>query len=171
MDTSMLLVLLAGFAQGAPKFMFVGGNNGIDTFLVDGKNYTRASSLSQTGGTSWIALHPAQRYLYAASTENIDYNGRKSGQVVAYSIHEETGVLTQLNKKPSGDIRGPTSFVFNQLGFLVLANYVGRAVGTAYGVSVLRVNRDGRQSGGSDGCDSINRQQYCCQSTEGSPCT
>ena len=139
----VLLVLLERFAQGAPEFLFVGGNNGIDTFLVDGKKYTKASSLSQTGGTSWIALHPTHRYLYAASKENVDYNGRKSGQVVAYSIHEETGVLTQLNKKPSGDIKGPASFLFNKLGFLVVANYVGSAVDTAYGVSVLRVNQDG----------------------------
>jgi 6-phosphogluconolactonase len=92
---------------------------------------------AETASPSFLAIHPNQRFLYAAN-EVSDFAGRKSGAVGAFSLDPQTGKLTLLNQQSSvGD--GPCHLVVDKTGKNVLvANYGGGSV------AVLPVGADGK---------------------------
>ena len=49
----------------------------------------------------WLTWHPSRRYLYAVN-EVRSTDGHAGGSVTAYSIHPETGSLSELNRRPTG---------------------------------------------------------------------
>lgn len=85
---------------------------------------------------SFLAVDRNRKFLYAVN-ETVEYKGKKSGAVSAFSIDQKTGSLTFLNKQSS---RGgaPCHISVSRDGkFVLVANYVG---GNA---AVLPVKADG----------------------------
>lgn len=92
---------------------------------------------AKTKNPSFLAIHPAGKYLYSVS-EIADFEGKKTGAVSAFAIDARSGKLAFLNKKPSGG-GGPCHLVVDQAGRNVLvANYGGGSV------NVLPVSADGK---------------------------
>src|SRR5437667_7969752 len=56
---------------------------------------------AETVSPSFLAIHPNQRFLYAAN-ETGDFAGKKSGAVSAFVLDSHSGKLTPLNQQPSG---------------------------------------------------------------------
>jgi 6-phosphogluconolactonase len=86
---------------------------------------------------SFLALHPSGRFLYAVS-EVEDFQGAKTGAVMAFAIDPKTGDLTLLNQQPS-EGGAPCHLVVDRSGKnLLVANYSGGSV------ALLRIGSDGR---------------------------
>ncbi len=84
-----------------------------------------------------LALHPSQRYLYAANEIN-DFRGGHSGAVTAYSVDLSNGHLTKLNTV-SSEGAGPAHLSVHPSGkYVLVANYAGGSF------AVLPVLADGR---------------------------
>ena len=86
--------------------------------------------------TSFLALHPNKKYLYAV-TESDDFDAQGSGSVSAFAISPETGRLRKLNEVSS---RGgwPCHLSVDGSGrMLIVANYKGGSVAS------FPVNQDG----------------------------
>src|SRR2546425_3085168 len=89
-----------------------------------------------TVSPSFLAIHPNQRFLYAAN-ETGDFAGKKSGAVGAFVIDARSGKLTLLNQQPSGG-DGPCHGAVDKTGkTLLVANYGGGSV------EALPINPDG----------------------------
>ena len=73
---------------------------------------------------SYLTIDKDQKYLYAVN-ETVEFEGKKSGAVSAFSINQKTGDLTFLNKQPS--LGGAPCFavVSENQKFVLVANYVG----------------------------------------------
>ena len=72
---------------------------------------------------SFVAIHPSQDYLYVIN-EISDYEGEDAGSIEAYTIDDETGELTLLNRQAIGSI--PAHLAVDPTGsYVVIANYVG----------------------------------------------
>jgi 6-phosphogluconolactonase len=98
---------------------------------------------AETLSPSFLAVDPAQRYLFAAN-EIGDYQNAKSGSVSSFAIDRRSGKLTALNTVAS---RGadPCHLTVDKSGNHVLvANYTGGSV------AVLPVKPDGRLGEASD---------------------
>src|SRR5947199_9665819 len=54
---------------------------------------------AETVSPSFLAVHPNQRFLYAAN-ETGDFGGKKGGAVSAFMIDLKSGKLTALNQQP-----------------------------------------------------------------------
>jgi len=82
---------------------------------------------AETVSPSFLAIHPNQRFLYAAN-ETGDFAGKKSGAVSAFVIDSHSGKLTPLNQQPSGG-DGPCHVAVDKTGkTLLVANYGGGSV-------------------------------------------
>src|SRR3989441_41442 len=81
-----------------------------------------------TVSPSFLAIHPNQRFLYAAN-ETGDFAGKKSGAVSAFFIDAHSGKLIPLNQQPSGG-DGPCHVAVDKTGkTLLVANYGGGSGG------------------------------------------
>jgi 6-phosphogluconolactonase len=88
--------LPASGAKGA-YFMYIGTytgekSKGIYAFRFDAGNGKSEplGLLAETPSPSFVAIHPSRRYLYAVN-EISNYQGQRSGAVVAYAIDPKTG--------------------------------------------------------------------------------
>lgn len=91
---------------------------------------------AETPSSSWLALHPSGKYLYAVN-EVSSYEGN-SGSVSAFEIERDTGSLRSLNTVNSRGA-GPAHMSVDATGkFAFVANYFG---GT---IAVFPLARDGR---------------------------
>ena len=92
---------------------------------------------AETPNPSFLAVHPAGTFLYAAN-EVREFAGAPTGAVSAFGVNRETGALQALNQQSSGG-RGPAHLVVERSGAGVLvANYGGGSV------AVLPLGADGR---------------------------
>jgi 6-phosphogluconolactonase len=104
---------------------------------------TAVELAAETANPSFLAVDPAQRYLFAAN-EIGDYRNSKSGSVSSFSIDRHSGKLTPLNTVAS---RGadPCHLTVDKSGSHVLvANYSGGSV------AVLPIKADGMLGEASD---------------------
>ncbi len=113
-------------------------SKGIYAFRLDSSGaMTPPTLVAETANPTFLAVHPNQRFLYAAN-ETGKFGGKKSGAVSAFAVDARTGHLTLLNQQPSGG-DGPCHLVVDPTGKNVLvANYGGGSV------EVLPVQEDGR---------------------------
>jgi 6-phosphogluconolactonase len=82
---------------------------------------------AETPSPSYLAVHPNQRFLYAAN-EVSKFGGLDSGSVTAFGIDRGTGKLRQLNQQASKG-GGPAHVIVDGEGRNVLvANYGGGSV-------------------------------------------
>jgi 6-phosphogluconolactonase len=83
---------------------------------------TEKGLAGEANNPSFLAIHPSQKFLYAAN-EVGNFDGKKGGGVTAYAIDPASGKLTELNKQMSGG-SGPCHLVVDKDGKTVLvANY------------------------------------------------
>lgn len=76
-----------------------------------------------TDNPSWVTIHPSGDFLYV-SNEIGDYEDAGKGSLEAYSIDDETGELTFINRVGCGSI--PAQIVVSPGGdYLAVATYVG----------------------------------------------
>lgn len=91
----------------------------------------------ETVNPTFLALHPSQRFLYAAN-EIGNFEGTKAGSITSFSIKGSNGGLTVLNQASSLG-NGPCHLVVDRSGKMVLAaNYGGGSV------VVLPIHPEGR---------------------------
>lgn len=96
-----------------------------------------ARLVAETTSPSFLAIHPSERFLYAAN-EIANYQGTKAGSVSAFSIDPATGDLAPLNTESSVG-GGPCHITVDRSGKAVLlANYGGGSV------AVLPIGADGK---------------------------
>jgi len=99
---------------------------------------TRPQLAAETAHPTFLAIHPNQRFLYAANEIGQFANRKNNGAVSAFAIDPQTGKLTMLNQESSGG-GGPCHLVVDQTGkYLLVANYGGGSV------EVLPVGEDGK---------------------------
>jgi len=112
-------------------------SKGIYAFRLDSSGkMTSPMLVAETPNPTFLAIHPNQRFLYAAN-EIGNFEGKKSGAVTAYAIDSSSGKLTVLNQRTSGG-DGPCHLIVDGSGKDVLvANYGSGSV------EVLPVREDG----------------------------
>lgn len=97
----------------------------------------------KTDNPSFLAIDPSHKFMYACG-EIADFNGKKSGAVVSFSIDPQSGDLKELNKQPSNGA-APCHLVVDKTGkFVLCANYTG---GNACVHPILKNGRLGKMSG------------------------
>ena len=157
---SVLLLALSAFL---PSARLVGASKGLREYLVYFGTYTGKGSkgiyvcrfrpatgkltpvelAAETVSPSFLAVDPAQRFLFAAN-EIGDYQNAKSGSVSSFAIDRRSGKLSALNTVAS---RGadPCHLTVDKAGKHVLvANYTGGSV------AVLPIKPDGALGESSD---------------------
>jgi 6-phosphogluconolactonase len=143
------LIAISPFTAGGPApgtdyLVYIGtytrGNSkGIYAYRMDSATgkLTSLDLAAESTSPSFLAIHPNQRFLYAAN-EIENFEGQKGGAVSAYSIDPASGKLTLLNRVSSRG-GGPCHLVVDKTGKDVLvANYGGGSV------AVLPLAEDGR---------------------------
>ncbi len=110
-----------------------GTGEGINVYRTDDRSgaWAHVQLLSGIANPSFLALDPAQRFLYCV------HGGNDFSAVSAFAVERESGRLTFLNTRQSGG-RNPVSLDVHPTGrTLVVANYMD---GT---VAALPINADG----------------------------
>lgn len=114
------------------------GSKGIYVSRLDRRTgaLTTPELAAETANPSFLAIHPARDFLYAAN-EVGTFEGKPSGSVTAFAIDRTTGRLRALNQQASAGA-GPAHLVTDKGGSNVLvANYGGGSV------AVLPIAADG----------------------------
>jgi 6-phosphogluconolactonase len=122
-----------------------GNGRGIYLFDVDSLTglLVKRELFEDEFNPSWLAIHPSQRYLYAAN-EISNFDGTDSGAVTAYGIDPTSGRLDRLNRVSSQGA-GPTHLSIHPSGkYAFLANY------SSGSFAVLPVLSDGRLGSATD---------------------
>jgi 6-phosphogluconolactonase len=140
-----LCCMFSAQAGGANSTLYVGtytrgtGSEGIYIYELDDTSGSlhRLGVANGAENPSFLAIHPNKKFLY--SSDEIDsYNGEPQGAISAWSIDEQTGSLTQLNREGAGGT-SPCHLTVDPAGRNVLA--VGYGSGT---VAVLPIAADGK---------------------------
>ena len=121
------------------------GSKGIYVSRLDRKTgaLTTPELAAETANPSFLAIHPARDFLYAAN-EVGTFDGKPGGSVSAFAIDRTTGRLKALNQQASVG-SGPAHVVTDKGGRNVLvANYGGGSV------AVLPIGEDGALKPASD---------------------
>jgi 6-phosphogluconolactonase len=142
---SLLLLAWTALAASPDYFVYIGTytrthGKGIYTFRFQpatGK-LTPLSLAAETSSPSFLAVHPNQKFLYAANEHEGPDQPGKNNTVSAYAIDPKTGTLTFLNKVSSQG-EGPAHIVIDKLGkFVLVLNYRSGSV------ALLPIQPDGR---------------------------
>jgi 6-phosphogluconolactonase len=88
---------------------------------------TPVEMAAETDDPSFVAIHPGQRFLYAAN-ETSSYRGEAAGSISAFAIEPASGRLNPLNRVSSKGA-GPCHITVDKSGkWLFAANYDGGSV-------------------------------------------
>lgn len=142
---------LAGAAKNAPEYLvYFGTYTGKESkgiyacrFHPSTGRLTPVELAAETVNPSFLAVDPAQRYLFAAN-EIGDYQGAKSGSVTSFAIDRHTGKLTPLNTVATRGADPCHLTVAKDGRHALVANYTGGSV------AVLPVKPDGMLGEASD---------------------
>ena len=142
---SLLLFTSMAFAAGPQYFVYIGTytrthGKGIYTFRFQPATgrLTPLALAAETSSPSFLAVHPNQRFLYAANEHEGPDQPGKNNTVSAYAIDSTTGSLHFLNKV-SCQGEGPAHIVIDKSGkFLLVLNYRSGSV------ALLPIQQDGR---------------------------
>jgi 6-phosphogluconolactonase len=128
----------ANLAQGAKAngdwIMFVGTYTRAPSKGIYAYRYQAATGkltsiglVAETANPSFLAIHPNQRFLYAAN-EISQYEGQTAGSVTGYAIDASAGTLKVINTVSSRGA-GPCHVALDAKGtWLFVANYGGGSV-------------------------------------------
>ena len=138
---SILSVMFCFIVLAQEHYMIVGTydspkSEGVYVYKYNSSDGTaKEVSHVKTPNASFVAVSPNEKYVYAVH-EDAPQNG-KGGEIVAFSFNKETGVLTFINKQPSGGDH-PCHVEVDKTGKWVFAsNY------SSGSLSVYPVNADG----------------------------
>jgi 6-phosphogluconolactonase (cycloisomerase 2 family) len=115
-----------------------GNGKGIYLFRMDPDTGMLANPelFEDESNPAWLAIHPSQKYLYAAN-EISNFDGARSGAVTAYAIDRASGRLQRINRVSSQGA-GPAHLSVHPSGkYVFVANYAGGAF------AVLKVLAEG----------------------------
>ena len=140
-------VAITGRAAEPSMLVYIGTYTGgksqgiyLSRFDPETGRLTAPELAAQTPNPTFLALHPAGHFLYAAD-EISNFHGKPEGAVVAFSIEQESGKLTLLNEEASSG-GGPCHLAVDHSGKCVLvANYGSGSV------AALPLRTDGRLGG------------------------
>lgn len=136
------LISMAATAQKKENYLLVGTytspgkSEGIYVYKFNEETgeATAVSSVA-TNNPSYVAISPNEKFVYAV--HEVDSKSGKGGEVSAFAFNKETGVLTFINKEPSGGDH-PCYVEVDKTGKWVFAgNY------SSGSLSVYPVNKDG----------------------------
>ncbi len=116
-----------------------GDSEGIYVYELDNQTGALEYSSKITGvdNPSFLDIHPSGRYLFSVN-EIGDYEGKASGAVTAFYIHDNTGELSFLNQQATGG-GAPCHVSVDDTGkYLLVANYGGGSV------AAFPIGKDGR---------------------------
>ncbi len=115
-----------------------GKSKGIYAFRLDDKGTLKPLGLvAESINPTFLAIHPNQKFLYAANEIGNFGPKKNAGAVSAFAIDAETGKLTLLNQQSSGG-GGPCHLFVDKTGqCLLVANYGGGSI------AALPLQRDG----------------------------
>ena len=141
----LLLLTSTAFAASPEYFVYIGTytrthGKGIYTFRFQPATgrLTPLALAAETSSPSFLAVHPNQRFLYAANEHEGPDQPGKNNTVSAYAIDRTTGSLQFLNKV-SCQGEGPAHIVVDKSGkFLLVLNYRSGSV------ALLPIEVDGR---------------------------
>lgn len=122
-----------------------GDSEGIYVYRLDGETGALEYSSKVTGvvNPSFLDIHPSGRYLFSVN-EIGEFEGKASGAVTAFYIHESTGEISFLNQQATGG-GVPCHVSIDATGkYLLVANYGGGSV------AALPIGTDGRLAEASD---------------------
>jgi 6-phosphogluconolactonase len=122
-----------------------GASEGIYSFRFDPGTgaLTQGRLAAASENPSFLALHPARRYLYAVN-ELTSYQGEPGGAVSAYAVDTEARTLTLLNRQPTHG-GAPCHLSVDRTGrWVLVANYLGG------NLAVFPIADDGRLGPASD---------------------
>lgn len=144
----LVMILVSGTVSAAPSdkslLFYVGtytrpDSKGIYAFRLDKATgaLTPLGLAAETQNPSFLAVDPANRFLFAVGESN-NFNGKPGGGVSAFAINREDGRLTLLNQTSSGGA-GPCHVAVDHSGkYALVANYNGG------NVSVFPIGPDGK---------------------------
>ncbi|MGQ9770177.1 MAG: lactonase family protein [Thermogutta sp.] len=99
----------------------------VGTFSPATGQLSQPELAAETRNPSFLAVHPTQPWLYAVG-ELAEFEGQRTGAVVAYRIDLQSGKLELINRQSSGGA-GPCHLVVDSSGrFLLVANYGGGSI-------------------------------------------
>lgn len=127
-----LVVYIGTYTKGASKGIYAA------RFNTHTGRLGEPALVAEASNPSFLALSPDHRRLYAVSEgAGAEFNGKKSGLVLAYTVHPADGALTAINSAPSAGL-GPCHVSVTPDGKAVLvANYSSGVV------ALLPVRADG----------------------------
>lgn len=106
-------------------------------FDADTGSLKRLDGTNAIENSSFLAIHPNKKYLYAVS-EVAQYQGKETGSVVAYRIEGDQGKLVELNQLATGGAV-PCHLSIDSTGHsVVIANYTGG------NISSFQLNENGK---------------------------
>ena len=121
----MLAITVAGFTQ-TEKYLLVGTYNspkseGIYVYKFNTKtgDVSYVSKIA-AGNPSYLAVSPDEKFVYA-----VNESGNDKGSVAAYSFNKTNGILTFIDKQPSGGDHPCYVSVHNSGKWVTVANYTG----------------------------------------------
>jgi 6-phosphogluconolactonase len=129
--TGALPLMTADAAVFRAYFGTYTGKDSRGIYLATFDSQTGALGVPELAGEatspSFLAIHPSRRFLYAVG-EISNFEGKKTGGVMAFAIDPSTGKLTLLNQQ-SSEGAGPCHITVDRLGKTALvANYGGGSV-------------------------------------------
>lgn len=140
--------LLSPVMAGDQWFVYFGcytnaksGSKGIQVSRFDSAKGTLTEPVlaAEAGNPSFLALHPAGKFLYSVGEQSSA--GKKGGAVSAFAINKEDGTLKLINQADSGG-NGPCHISLDATGGMAMvANYGGGSVAS------YQVKEDGSLSG------------------------
>jgi 6-phosphogluconolactonase len=140
----LLLLPLAAYAREKQFLVYVGtytdsGSKGIYAFRFDSATgkLSPIGLAAETDAPSFLAVDPANRFLYAAN-ELDEFQGKSDGAISVYAIDRKSGALTRIQQVSSGGW-GPVYLSFDkQARHLLVANY------GAGNIAVFAIDKDGK---------------------------
>jgi len=139
---SLLLIGSFAFSQSkktsAEKYLLIGTytsgkSEGIYVYKFNTQSGEfKFVSSAKADNPSFISVSPNEKFVYA-----VNENGDDKGSIAAYSFDKKTGVLSYLNKQPSGGDHPCYVNVDSKGKWVVAGNYTGGSL------AVLPVNADG----------------------------
>ncbi len=94
-------------------------------------------SVAKSSNPSFLAVSPNQKYVYAVNENADSTRFTVGGSISAFSFNKSTGILTEINKQPSGG-KHPCYVAIDKTGKWIFAgNYTSGSIG------LLHANNDG----------------------------
>lgn len=133
--TLLLLVCTISVAAQNEKYLLIGTYTGgkSEGIYVYKFNTTTGDnhfvSVVKSSNPSFLAVSPNQKYVYAVNENNDSTRFTVGGNISAFAFDKTTGILTEINKQPSGG-KHPCYVAVDKTGRWVFAgNYTSGSIG------------------------------------------